>query len=810
MKDLMRVLSVLVISIFVLTAFCTAVVGLPAEDEAPIDPICGHIAPSISVVHNTTINESVAVATFFINWMREESDLVLTLVTPNGTRINTTVRSSSVDHWKDETYEYYTVYNPQKGVWSFEIRALDVPADGEDYCLLIDQTYKNATLYDMEGNITDNTDGGGLYCGHINSSTSVMHNTTIGANISAAYFLLTWANADSDLELVMHLPNGTRINPTLSSSSVDHGKDGTYEYYTIYNPQEGVWSFEIRALDVPADGEDYCLLIDQTYKNATLYDMESTDLGMDMEGGGLYRGHINSSATLMHNTTIDSNISAAQFLIAWTKADSDLDLVVYSPDGTKIEPLPDFSIIHGEEETIEYYIVQDPLEGNWTAKITSKDVPRDGEDYCIIIDLIDKRDRDRNGEVDRGNASFSGIYYDYGTDVDRDELYDYITVGVGINVVDKGFYSVAGKLCDLNGSELTQAFNDTYLDVGTQTVLLILHGMRSPGPYCLKNLSLCGEAGERLDYSAEAYTINAYDNLDLGPQLAELTGNYTDYGMDVDSDGLYDYLTVDVCIDVYKPKNYGLMGYLYDTNGTEVVWSIGYGNLDVGTHTIHMDFDGKTIEEHGVNGPYHLKYIILFSGSSDTNLTLCDVALDAYTTSAYNSLDFVDPVNSENEVTISRVGLGEIRLIVSFKDTIPVFAGRYSYDLVGINVPQRPNNFTITASEVKNLKLGLKKIQDNTTRIWVTQTIVAPEGKATAQSDLPSPGNYHVKIFGDAAEGASEVDMKLTAVKKIKASRDFSLSIDISGFPAGKYTITARVDTGCFTDLTLDGLPLAP
>jgi hypothetical protein len=156
------------------------------------------------------------------------------------------------------------------------------------------------------------------------------------------------------------------------------------------------------------------------------------------------------------------------------------------------------------------------------------------------------------------------------------------------------------------------------------------------------------------------------------------------------------------------------------------------------------------------------------------------------------------------------VGLGEIRLIVSYKDTIPVFAGRYSYDLVGINIPQRPNNFTITASAVKNLKLGLKKIQDNTTRIWVTQTFAAPEGKTTAQSDLPSPGNYHVKIFGDAADGTSEVDMELTAVKKIKASGDFSLSIDISGFPAGKYTVTARVDTGCFTDLSLDGLPLAP
>ncbi len=167
-------------------------------------------------------------------------------------------------------------------------------------------------------------------------------------------------------------------------------------------------------------------------------------------------------------------------------------------------------------------------------------------------------------------------------------------------------------------------------------------------------------------------------------------------------------------------------------------------------------------------------------------------------------------MSTENEVTISGVGLGELSLIVSFKETIPVFAGRYSYDLVGINIPQRPNNFTITTSEVKNLKVGIKKIQDSTTRLWVTQTIAAPEGIATVQSGHPSPGNYHVKIFGDAAEGASEVDLELTAVKKITASGDFSLSIDISGFPAGKYTVTAKADTGCFTDLTLDGLPLAP
>jgi hypothetical protein len=139
----------------------------------------------------------------------------------------------------------------------------------------------------------------------------------------------------------------------------------------------------------------------------------------------------------------------------------------------------------------------------------------------------------------------------------------------------------------------------------------------------------------------------------------------------------------------------------------------------------------------------------------------------------------------------------------------------------GIYMPNKPNNITMTATGVKDVNVGLKKLQpakysneweNNTwdsgtkTRMWVSsQTIADDNGVAVAESDLISPGNYHVKVFGDAADNASQVSLTMTMVKKLFINGKFDLSINTSGFPDGNYSIDARALNG---SLSLDKLSI--
>lgn len=535
-------------------------------------------------------------------------------------------------------------------------------------------------------------------------------------------------------------------------------------------------------------------------------------------------GHIFSSSSVNYTIDIEPQTTAADFILRWRNTGSHLDLVLCSPQGRVISSSSSGFV---RNKTSLTHSVSKPEDGKWTVEVRSGSLSEMGEDYYVLVEP-----KLSGAEVDRPKISFSGQYSDYGRDENGDGLSELVILEVGLNVRVAGDYTIEGSLYDVNDGMEIPVSNASHLNFRSKAMVLELYDMKTPGPYRLNSLVIYDEKGNQVARSTAEYETREYRDLLL--RGAKLNGNYSDYGSDINGDGWYDYLTVDVGVDVFRPGNYNLMGSLCDANGTQLVWSLDYGNFSPGTHTMHMDFDGKSLWMRKVNGPYFLKDLSLSRGNSEENLSTEDDAMEDYVTGLYNYSQFVDPAWPEK--VLSGRGFGEILLTISVQSFLPIFQGRYSYDVVGANMPpitsnwtvrgmdQRyvydlpgvhmpglPNNFTVTASGVKNLNVGVRKEQnpgseDSYFRSWVsTRALAGEDGTAVIEDDRISPGRYQFKVFGEAADGATQVILDMTVVKKLVINGDFALALNTTGFPSGNFSIGARALNG---SLSLDELKL--
>ncbi len=314
---------------------------------------------------------------------------------------------------------------------------------------------------------------------------------------------------------------------------------------------------------------------------------------------------------------------------------------------------------------------------------------------------------------------------------------------------------------------------------------------------------------------------------------AALSGTYSDRVVDTDGDGLYDKLVIDVWVDVEVPGEYSVTANLCDWQGRIVGWSIDHSNLSAGEQKLTLEFDGKIIRRIGLDGPYRLENLTLTRGSASTGIEICQYMPWAYTTAVYDSDEFSACTDASKVVLVSGKGRGELLLRLGIKTTIPVFDGKYSYEIAelkippldtpyevrssrrgyaynipGIYMPRKPNDFIVTVLGAEDLTVGLRKLQGERSRVWVSSQVRADEsGNATMKSDLISPsGTYQVRIFGRARNETTEVELHMTAVKKLLITGPFLLGINTTGFPEGSYSIQVEAINGSFS---LDEMALA-
>ena len=154
----------------------------------------------------------------------------------------------------------------------------------------------------------------------------------------------------------------------------------------------------------------------------------------------------------------------------------------------------------------------------------------------------------------------------------------------------------------------------------------------------------------------------------------------------------------------------------------------------------------------------------------------------------------IDILQCSSGATVTYDGNGPASSSVSVALTssiaTTVTGGQYSLSLNGLHVPAPPNSFSISVTPVKTLSIsGDLHVNPLPSLITVTGTVNGNTG-TYARSDIPSE-YYDITVFGDAADGASEVTITVTASTTVSTNSagDYSVSLDTTGLPSGLYYI---------------------
>ena len=233
-------------------------------------------------------------------------------------------------------------------------------------------------------------------------------------------------------------------------------------------------------------------------------------------------------------------------------------------------------------------------------------------------------------------------YESWGKDPNKNKFYDYLTIAVGLNILDPGRYTVIGNLYDEKGNKIGQTSAEkSFRERGYASVELDFIGKDiftngEDGPYNLKQVLLIGEKGI-VDQQQNAHTTSAYKFGTFQP-LVLLTDHYTDQVEDMDGDGLHDSLTVCAEVLASDAGECVMSARLVDRKGKEILWAHKSTHVDQNElQKICLSFDGKYLYASMGDGPYHVSDVYVYHTG---DAFVPDYAGMAHRTVDYSYLEF--------------------------------------------------------------------------------------------------------------------------------------------------------------------------
>ena len=222
-------------------------------------------------------------------------------------------------------------------------------------------------------------------------------------------------------------------------------------------------------------------------------------------------------------------------------------------------------------------------------------------------------------------ATLVGVSAELPVDSDLDGLYNRLDITVDLDTYAAGEYEVSAQL---RGATLALAGSQTVVvadGVSSAQVKVSFDGSsvffnREDGPFHVTSLQIREvSTGLKLDFQADVWTTAAYPFISFqhtGVVIAE--NSYTDMGGALDSDGKYLSLDLVFAISSMASGPYVVGASLEDANGRTIARAstvIGLGGAEGAAEMtqVMLSFDAKDIFAAGVDGPYQVAGVTVFS-----------------------------------------------------------------------------------------------------------------------------------------------------------------------------------------------------
>jgi hypothetical protein len=142
-------------------------------------------------------------------------------------------------------------------------------------------------------------------------------------------------------------------------------------------------------------------------------------------------------------------------------------------------------------------------------------------------------------------------------------------------------------------------------------------------------------------HSGVPFSRQAQSAFMVAADTAALAGTYTDYPVDTNDNGFYEYLAVDTGLQVTEAGTYTLSAWLVGAGDTPIAQATHYITLSTGVQTATLQFDGGLIRDSGLDGPYTVTEVYLVDSRGAP--VLADTGTNVWVTPAYDHWRFGTP-----------------------------------------------------------------------------------------------------------------------------------------------------------------------